>query len=146
MKGFLLNRTDAAPSLRSSQESDLRFTLAAIAAISLAFTACGNKPAAGDDCKADAAVCSSKTVALFCEGGSYREVLCKGAAGCNVSDEGVTCHVKAAAGDACMASQDEVGQCDSENANKALVCTAGKWTAQDCSSCAVEVGFVVCDQ
>jgi hypothetical protein len=110
-------------------------------------TACGS-PEVGDSCSPEnSGTCSDSTTALFCESGTLKAYDCRGPGGCVSNNDRVTCDVtRARAGDLCPKSVEGQGQCNSANANQALLCTGGRWTAQACNACAVQGGQVVCLQ
>lgn len=109
--------------------------------------ACGS-PEAGDACSPENALtCSSGTEVLACEGGKLRAASCRGPAGCVEGSNQVVCDAtRAQAGDSCLKAHESQAQCMNGDANRALVCRTGTWTAQACNSCAVQGGNVVCAQ
>ena len=108
-------------------------------------SACSS-PQVNDPCEPEnSLVCDSSTVALFCEGGRLRAVECRGPGGCLEGSDRVSCDLtRARAGDACPKGAENTAQCDVGDANRALKCVAGTWTAQACTACAVQGGNVVC--
>ncbi|HEX5744818.1 MAG TPA: hypothetical protein VFZ09_01165 [Archangium sp.] len=118
----------------------------ALAALLSLATACTADPEAGDKCTPEGGItCDTTTSALFCEGGVFRAVPCRGGAGCVAGqDRGVCDLTKAQAGDACPASAANSGQCDAANPNQLLKCTGGTWTAQACKSCSTQAGGIYC--
>lgn len=112
----------------------------------LAFFACA--PSEGDSCdKANSGTCESDTEVLWCEGGKYKLLNCRGATGCSEDKdkEQVSCDVgNLRAGDPCLASQENTGQCDASNANQAVICQSGTIKAETCKSCALQNGQIVC--
>jgi hypothetical protein len=107
--------------------------------------ACGS-PEAGDACSPEnAATCGDNTTALICEGSVLKAFNCRGPSGCISNSTAASCDFSASrAGEACPKINDTKALCDVSNANSALVCTNGMWTARTCNSCAVQAGSVVC--
>ena len=120
--------------------------LAIVALFALA--ACGgtDTPAVGDACSPENALrCASSTEALACEGGKLRAVTCRGPSGCVEGTATVVCDAnRALVGDPCRKAQEGTGQCHAANANEALACRSGVWTAQACRSCAVQGDAITC--
>jgi hypothetical protein len=114
-------------------------------ALCLAVIAC--KPAAGDDCDdANTGTCESDTEALFCDGGKYKLIHCRGANGCiETKDKEFICEQgNFRAGDPCLSSQENMGMCDASNANQRVVCRGGTVQADTCKGCAIQSGQIVC--
>lgn len=113
-----------------------------------ALTACGPSKE-GDSCGTEnSGTCEDSTTVLLCEAGSLQAYKCRGTSGCVSGSSGsVVCDFSGSvAGEACPNLNESKALCDSHNANSALLCTNGVWTAQTCNACAVQNGNVVCSK
>jgi hypothetical protein len=104
------------------------------------------QPAAGDTCNPeDSAACASTSVALYCVGGSFQAVPCRGEAGCIHDADRIICDLAGAhAGDACPRTSENLMQCDVSNANQALLCKNRVWQTVTCQACAIQGGQAIC--
>jgi hypothetical protein len=96
----------------------------------LALASCEGKPAAGNKCtNAGRFVCGDAVTALYCEGGTYRAVSCRGARGCSGGIVAPSCDDRSAIeGESCMPPSNDDRACTSDRA-RALVCRDGRWEA-----------------
>ncbi len=109
--------------------------------------ACGK--AAGGKCKQGESLCTDKTTALTCIGGSFVEVACQGPLGCTRYQERANCDVSAASeGDRCLGQNEEEYACSLDK-KRALMCKNGKMERYlECrgkSGCALLGQQVSCD-
>ncbi len=123
----------------------LRFFLLLVA---LTLVAC-NKPKVGGKCEVGQALCEGSNTVLACQGSTYVEAPCRGAAGCTKLGARVTCDDSTAtAGDACLESETENRAC-SVDKTTSLLCEAGNFKAvQVCrgaKGCQIRGDQVACD-
>jgi hypothetical protein len=91
----------------------------------LLVTACGKR--AGGVCKPGESVCTDKTTVLTCRGGTFTEVACRGALGCNKYQDHANCDDSVAnEGEACVGAIDEEYACSTDK-RRALVCKNGRF-------------------
>ncbi len=104
------------------------------------------QPAVGDTCNPEgSAACASTSEALYCEGGTFVGVPCRGEAGCIHDGDRIICDLAGArAGDACPRSSENLAQCDVSNANQGLLCRNLVWETVTCQACAIQGGQVIC--
>ena len=124
-----------------------RYVLAA--SILAALLAAGCKKKAGDDCKANEALCPTKDTALACQSGKLVEVACKGPLGCGTFQEHANCDDSVASeGDSCMGASEDEYAC-SVDKKRAVVCRNGKFAPyMECrgtSGCALLGKQIACD-
>jgi hypothetical protein len=112
----------------------------------LVVAACGTDPAPGEACTGGIA-CMSATTALFCEGGTFKAIECRGPAGCIAGDTTAACDVtRSRAGEACPKQSEGAGMCDAGNANQLIKCEAGTWKSSACNGCFTQGTQVMCYQ
>jgi hypothetical protein len=83
---------------------------------------------------------------LVCEGGSWREVPCRGVNGCTSNSDQVLCDTSGnRAGDACTRRNEGTATCTTADNNLRLKCTNGTWVGETCYlGCSVVNDSVVC--
>jgi hypothetical protein len=120
---------------------------AALLLMSMAVLSTACKAKVGDSCTAGTAACQDDKNGLACEGGKFIAVPCKGAKGCSVANDQVTCDASGnAAGDICGTDSEGNGDCTPDG-KSAIVCKSGKWAINACSGGCIDNGkTVTCNQ
>ena len=120
-----------------------REIVAALFLVSLSAFFCACKAKVGDSCTAGTAACMDDKNGLACEGGKFISVPCKGAKGCALASDQVTCDASGnAAGDICGSDSEGNGDCTPDNKH-AIVCKSGKWAINDCGGGCIDNGKTV---
>ncbi len=120
------------------------FVLFAVLVSAFLLGACGG-PDAGDSCNTNGFVCGDDKTVLECTSGKWRSIPCRGAGGCSVNNNRVSCDVtRNQAGDACASANEGQGICH-PNGSATLECRNGVFVQTNtCSSCTVSGERVVC--
>ncbi|MHB8874776.1 MAG: hypothetical protein ACYC8T_13890 [Myxococcaceae bacterium] len=114
-----------------------------VLAVAASLAGCG--PGPGSKCSGEGfGLCDSKTAALICEGGEYRQIPCRGGAGCVAAGARFVCDIQAVNGDPCPFTSEGNAQCDVADPDSGYKCTAGTWVTQHCRSCSAAAGQVTC--